>query len=265
MYSARSSDASSRIFTEFDDNRRIPVRIVHQRQNVEREKDDETMSLDQTDSTPTASIPTLPENEQAAHPMDRSSGNAPAGYRALWILTSVLSVITITSLILNLLIIRQVVEARRLAHLAIEDSISLLQDLETQVYTYDVVIDDTFIVDDSVPFQEVIPVVINEEMPFSTAVTASVNVGPFGRYPVTIPIGGNVPINLSFDVPVDETVPVYIEVPIHTEIPIEVSIAQTPLLGTLQDAESHLGDLLTELDRPLLWFLAPKSEAPPAQ
>ena len=222
------------------------------------------MSLDQTDITPTANTPTLPENEQSTRPVDHSSGNVPAGYRALWILTSVLSVITIVSLVLNLLIIRQVVEARRLARIAIEDSISLLQDLEEQVYTYNVVIDDTFIVDDSVPFQEVIPVVIDEMMPFSTAVTASVNVGPFGRYPVTIPIGGNVPINLSFDVPVDETVPVYIEVPVHTEIPIEVSIAKTPLYGTLQDAQSHLGDLLSELDRPLLWFLVPK-EAAPAQ
>jgi hypothetical protein len=220
------------------------------------------MSLDQTDITPTANTPSMPENEQSIRPVDRSSGNVPAGYRALWILTSVLSVITIVSLILNLLIIRQVVEARRLARLAIEDSISLLEDFQQQVYTYDVVIDDTFIVDDSVPFQEVIPVVIDEEMPFSTSVTASVNVGPFGRYPVTIPIGGNVPINLSFDVPVDETVPVYIEVPIHTEIPIEISIAQTPLYGTLQDAESHLGDLLSELDRPLLWFLVPKGSAP---
>jgi hypothetical protein len=222
------------------------------------------MGLDQTDITPTGSTPGLPENELSTQPGGRSSGNAPAGYRVLWILTSVLSVITITSLILNLLIIRQVVEARRLARLAIEDSISLLQDLEQQTYTYNVVIDDTFIVDDSVPFQEVIPVVIDEQMPFSTSVTASVNIGPFGRYPVTIPIGGNVPINLSFDVPVDETVPVYIEVPVHTEIPIEVSIAKTPLLGTLQDAESHLGELLTELDRPLLWFLVPK-EASPAQ
>ncbi len=222
------------------------------------------MSLDQTDITPTAATPGMPDKEESTRTHEISSGNAPAGYKALWILTIALSVITITSLVLNLLIIRQVVEARRLARLAIEDSISLLQDMETQVYNYNVVIDDTFIVDDSVPFQETIPVVIDEMMPFSTAVTASVNIGPFGRYPVTIPIGGNVPINLSFDVPVDETVPVYIEVPVHTEIPIEVSIAKTPLLGTLQDAESHLGELLNELDRPLLWFLAPK-EAAPAQ
>ena len=215
------------------------------------------MSLDQTDVTPTAAAAGTPEREESTRTRDNSPGSSPAGYKALWILTIVLSVITITSLVLNLLIIRQVVEARRLARLAIEDSISLLKDLETQVYTYNVVIDDTFVVDDSVPFQETIPVVIDEMMPFSTAVTASVNVGPFGRYPVTIPIGGNVPINLSFDVPVDETVPVYIEVPVHTEIPIEVSIAKTPLFGTLQDAESHLGDLLSELDRPLLWFLVP--------
>jgi len=170
----------------------------------------------------------------------------------------VLTIITVISLALNLLIIRQLVEARRLARLTIDDSLAVIRDLEAQTYRYNVVVDDTIIVDDDVPFQETIPVVIDETMPFSTAVTASVVLGPFGRYPVTIPIGGSIPVKLEFDVPVDESVPVYIEVPVHTEIPIEVTVANTPLYGTLVDAEAHLLELRAELERPLIWFLAPR-------
>jgi hypothetical protein len=122
-----------------------------------------------------------------------------------------------------------------------------------------VVVDDTFIVDDEVPFRETIPVHIDETMPFGTSVTVPVDIGPFGRYPVNIPIGGAIPVKLDFEVPVDETVPVFIEVPIHTEIPIEVTIANTPLYGTLVETEHSLEELGVELDKPLFWFLDPRN------
>jgi hypothetical protein len=221
------------------------------------------MQYDETETTPSAGMLQHPtETADQPEPAERAPRpERPAGYTALWILTSVLTIITIVSLALNLLIVRQLVEARRLARLALGDSLALIRDLEAQTYSYNVVVDDTIIVNDDVPFQETIPVVIDETMPFSTAVTASVDVGPFGRYPVTIPIGGSIPVNLEFDVPVDESVPVYIEVPVHTEIPIEVTVANTPLYGTLVDAEAHLMELMTELERPLIWFLVPREAA----
>lgn len=177
----------------------------------------------------------------------------PAGYLLLWL-------VALSSLLLNVTILRQIITARLAAQQAVADAIAVLEGFQAQTFTYTVVVDETLPIDTAIQIDETFPVAINETLPVNTTVRANVDAGILGTIPLDIPISTSVPVDLDFEVPIEKSLPVKTAVPVYFEVPIEVSVAETPLQGTLDDVIARLETLTEKLDEPLLPFLSPQVE-----
>jgi hypothetical protein len=171
----------------------------------------------------------------------------PPGYIALWI-------ITILSLLLNVVILLQFVMVRQVALQAIDDAIAMVDSLQNTTLTYTARVDDTVPINADLELSESIPVPINETLPINANVNVPVRIGPFGTYNVTVPISGSVPVNTTLSIVIDQPLHVSTTVPIHLEIPIQVAIKDTPLADTLGDVKTRLEALRLRMDRPLASF-----------
>ena len=90
----------------------------------------------------------------------------PPGYLVLW-------VITLASIGLNVIVLRQIVLAREAAQQSIDDAIAILSDFQEATFTYTFEVDDTLVIETSVPIQETVPVPIHELIEVRTAATVT--------------------------------------------------------------------------------------------
>jgi hypothetical protein len=176
---------------------------------------------------------------------ERAARPWPFGYLLLWL-------ITILSLLMNAITLRQIVAARQAARQAIGDAIAVLEGFQGQSLSYTVVVDEILIIDTDVPLDETIPVSIDEVMPVDTVVTVTVDGGILGPIPLNIPLQTNVPVDLDFNVPVNQSFHIAAAVPVYFEVPVQLSVGETSLYGTLEEAKLRLLGLSERLDAPLL-------------
>lgn len=169
----------------------------------------------------------------------------PFAYPLLWVLV-------VTSLLLNVVMLRQVMLARSAAQNAVSDAIVVIDGLKDEQFTYNVVIDDTLPLQADLPINETIPVVIDQQIPIRTNVAVPVDAGILGTINLNVPINTTVPINFEQDITIDRTFSVNTTVPVHLDVPIELSVSETPLSGMLDDLELRLENLEAELDQPLV-------------
>lgn len=181
----------------------------------------------------------------------------PPGYIALW-------VITILSLLFNVVVLRQLAIARGVARQAIDDMIVTVGNLQNTTLTYTAKVDDTIPIDADLQLNESIPVPVDETLPINATISVPVRIGPFGTYTATLPIGGTVPVRTTLNIIINQPIHVATTVPIHLEVPIQVAIKDTPLADTLGDVKTRLEALAILLDRPLLSFGQSTPETTPA-
>lgn len=191
-----------------------------------------------------------------------SSGSGPAramppGYIVLW-------VITIFSLLFNVVVLRQLAIARQVAQQALGDAIATVENLQNTTLTYTAVVDDTVPINADLALNESIPVPVDETLPINASVNVPVNMGPLGTHSVTIPISGSVPVNTTLNITIDQPFHVATTVPIHLEVPIQVAIKDTPLADMLGDVKIRLQALALQLDRPLISLSQGAPDAAPA-
>jgi len=153
--------------------------------------------------------------------------------------TVVLWGLALTSLALNLLVLRQLALAWGLTREAVHDAIVVLEEFEKQSFTYTVVVDDTIEVNTDMPIKTTIPVEVDETIPVGGTARVPLET-PFGTFNVDVPFGVSVPLDLTVDVVIDENFPLDTEIPIYLEVPIEIAIRDTPLAGTLRDLRTRL-------------------------
>jgi hypothetical protein len=171
----------------------------------------------------------------------------PPAYIVLW-------VITILSLLFNVVVFRQLVIAKQVGQQAIGDAIATVGNLQNTTLTYTAVIDDTIPLNADLGLDESIPVPINETLPINASINVPVQMGPFGTYNVTLPISGSVPVNTTLQIVIDQPIHVDTTVPVHLEVPIRLAVKDTPLSDTLDDVVLRLEALALQLNRPLLSF-----------
>jgi hypothetical protein len=176
---------------------------------------------------------------------ERAARPWPFGYLLLWL-------IAILSLLMNAITLHQIVAARQAARQAIGDAVAVLEGFQRQSLSYTVVVDEILIIDTDVPLDETIPVSIDEIMPVDTIVTVTVDGGILGPIPLKIPIQTDVPVDLDFDVPVNQSFRIAAAVPVYFEVPVRLSVGETSLYGTLEEAKLRLLGLSERLDTPLL-------------
>lgn len=173
------------------------------------------------------------------------NGGIPYGYIALW-------VIVILSLLLNVVMLRQVVIARQIARQSVSDAVELIGTLRTQTITYDVIVDENLVIDTDMPVNETIPVVIDQEIPIDIEVTVPVDTVLFGTINLDVPIKTDIPVYLEQPITIDQTFHINTAVPVYFEVPIEIRIEDTPADGLLDDLQTRLRRLENSLSAPLV-------------
>lgn len=163
-------------------------------------------------------------------------------------------IVALTSLLLNLALLRQLAAAQATARQAVLNAIEVLDDFQQQRFVYTVTIDENLVVNTDMPVDETIPVSIDETLPINTTVTVPVKLGPLGTTNIDIPIVTVIPVDLDFNVEIDQTFRVNTAVPIDLEVPIEIAVEDTPLHGTLGDVRANLHELADDLAQPISPF-----------
>src|SRR5687768_18400465 len=106
------------------------------------------------DSEQTASgSVTVPAPQRRGFSPFRPLGNWPPGYLLLWI-------VALISLVINVVMLRQLLLARRIALESVRDSIAVVDNLQNQVVNYTVVIDQNVSINDDVAIKECIGIII---------------------------------------------------------------------------------------------------------
>jgi hypothetical protein len=170
----------------------------------------------------------------------------PPGYLVLW-------VITLASLAMNVVVLRQIVLARQAAQQSIDEAITILSDLRESTFTYTFPVDDTLMIETDVPIQETVPVPIHELIEVRTAATVTLLDIP-GIGPIThgVPVAADVPIDEEFEFDIDEVFHISVPVDIDFDVPIAVALSDTPLYDTLGATIARLEALSHLLGEPLV-------------
>jgi hypothetical protein len=197
--------------------------------------------------------------DRPGHP-DRPQKLQRNGGLGLWQVSYlVLWIVTIGSLLLNLVILRRLENARQLGRQAVLDAVAVIADIQTKTFSQTIVVDRTLEIDTDMPVNETIPVSINETIPVNTTVTVPVDAGPLGTFPLDIPIATSIPIDLDVDIVIDRTFHVNAAVPVYFEVPVVIAVEDTPLHDTLSDMQIRLEALAVQLDQPIVPFLSPRA------
>jgi hypothetical protein len=196
------------------------------------------------------------------------------GYRIVLI---VLAVVTLFLLALNGAFIYGLLRARQIALKTVADARATATGIGDKTFCYTFEIHKEIPVAASVPFHEQVTVPVQMTVPISTSVvvpvqttapiktsvvvpidlgttsynrTVPIDLGVIS-YNLTVPISIVVPIDLEFSVPVSKTVDIATTVPVDLVLPIEVPIADTPLIGYLENLDAYLAKLEEKLANPL--------------
>jgi hypothetical protein len=100
----------------------------------------------------------------------------------------------------------------------------------------------------SIPFSQEITVPINTTIPVNTRVVVPIDLG-FTTYNLAVPVNTVFPVDMEVTIPVSQTVDIVTTVPMDVDVPIEIVIADTPLVGYLDEVDATLADVATQLNR----------------
>jgi hypothetical protein len=196
------------------------------------------------------------------------------GYRITLI---VLAVLMLLLLALNGAFVYGLLQVRKIALKTVADARATAAGIGDKTISYTFEIHKQIPVAASVPFHEQVTVPVQTTVPISTSVvvpvqttepiktsvvvpidlgtssynqTVPLDLGTIS-YDLTVPISIAVPIDLEFTVPVSKTVDIATTVPVDLVLPIEIPIADTPIVGYLEDLDAYLAKLEHKLANPL--------------
>ena len=196
------------------------------------------------------------------------------GYRIVLI---VLAVLTLLLLVLNGAFVYGLLQARQITLKMVADTRATAAGIGDETFSYTFEIHKEIPVAASIPFHEEVTVPVQTNVPISTSVvvpvqttepiktsvvvpidlgttsynrTVPIDLGTIS-YDLTVPISIVVPIDLEFTVPVSKTVDIATTVPVDLVLPIKIPIANTPLVGYLEDLDTYLAKLECKLANPL--------------
>lgn len=174
-------------------------------------------------------------------------------YIALW-------VIAVLSLLMNLVMFRQLALARNAARQAIADSIATIDQFEQSTITTNVKIDDTIVIDTDLPVDESFPVEIKDSFPIDTVLAVPVDAGLLGKLNLNVPIKTTIPVDIKPTVNINQTFHVKAPLPIKLDVPIQIKVATTGLAPALDGLKARLQTLADQLDAGLV--TAPDASTP---
>lgn len=166
-------------------------------------------------------------------------------YIALW-------GVALLSLLLNVIILRQLVIARAAARQAVDDAIGIIDQLEGTTISTNVKIDNTIVIETDLPINQSFPVEIKDSFPIDTVLAVPVDAGLLGRLNLSIPIKTTIPVDVTPTVTIDRTFHVKAPVPLNLDVPVQVSVGSTGLAPALDALKARLRTIADQLDASLL-------------
>ncbi|MGD8996972.1 MAG: hypothetical protein PVH80_02605 [Anaerolineae bacterium] len=159
-----------------------------------------------------------------------------------------LTVLTLLSLTLSAVMIVELMWWRQYALTAIADIRALVRGVGRDTLHYTFEVDQEIPIVAKIPVSQEISMPINTTVPVNTTVIVPVNLG-ITTYNLTVPVNTVFPVDMVVTVPVSQTVDIVTTVPLDIDVPIEVIIADTPLVGYLDEVDATLADVATQLNR----------------
>lgn len=199
------------------------------------------------ETQPTEITQSPPPRKSGFNPF-RPIGPWPPGYILLWL-------ITLASVTINVILLRQTLLARSIALNSVRESITALERLQTTVINYEIQIDQTLPVKTDVPIDMTVPIRIQDDFEINTSVTASIPAGPLGTLPVRIPISTTVPIDKTFNIEIDQVLTIDTVIPVKFNVPLSFSIQEFGLVPVIEETIARLRLLEQSLNSPLIPFL----------
>ena len=164
----------------------------------------------------------------------------PRDYYALW-------AIAVLSLLLNLYTINTLLTVHRQAAVAFADAVRTVETLKASAFEYNVTVRQTLPIAAKIPIDFKTQVPIKEIIPIDTTVAVPLEFPIVGRRIIEVPISARIPLDFTVEVPIQQTIPIAINIPVKLDVPINIRIADTPLAQTLDDIQTALARLATEL------------------
>jgi hypothetical protein len=175
-----------------------------------------------------------------------------------------LTILSLLSLVFNGLVIFGLVRARQIALEAqqtalntVTDARSIITGVGDDTFSYTFEVRQEIPINASVPFNDEITIPIRTTIPVSTVVIIPVDAGLLGTFDLDVPIRSMFPVDLSITFPVSQTVDVVTTVPLDVAVPIEVPLAETPLVGYIEELDTGLARLEKAIVQMERWLRNP--------
>ena len=161
-----------------------------------------------------------------------------------------LVMLTLLSLALNGVVIFGLLRAQEIALTTVARAHTIVTGIGDDTFSYTFEVRQEIPIEASIPFNEQITVPIKTSIPINTTVVVPIDLG-VTSYDLEVPIRTIFPVDLEFTVPVSKTVDIVTTVPLNVDVPIEIPVADTPLVGYLEDLDAELAKLEGKLANPL--------------
>jgi len=164
-----------------------------------------------------------------------------------------LTILTVISLALNGVIVLGLLRAQQVALTTLAEAQTIVSGIGDDTFSYTFEVKQEIPIDTSIPFNEEITVPIEMTIPINTTVVVPIDLG-LTSYDLKVPIRTVFPVDMEFTVPVSKTVNIATTVPLDLEVPIEIPLADTPLIGYLEELEEALAQTevrIEQLGQPL--------------
>lgn len=159
-----------------------------------------------------------------------------------------LTALTLLSLIVNAVMIVELIWWRQHILTEIADIRAIVRAISEETFSYTFEVDQEIPVAAEIPVSQEITVPINTTVPVTTTVIVPINIG-VTTYNLKVPINTVFPVDIEVTVPVSQTVDIVTTVPLDIEVPVEIIIADTPLVGHLDQLDAILADTAAHLNR----------------
>jgi hypothetical protein len=154
--------------------------------------------------------------------------------------------LVIALLVLNLLLLYTLNQARLAAIETLSEVETTLDDLAKEVIVYDIEVNQAVPMKADVPLNRTMEIPLKTAIPIDQVLTVPFQT-PAGEVVLDVPVKTDFPIDIVVPVNFDQTINVDTTVQLNTTLPVKIDIAQTPLVGYLRQAKLDIAKLRNRL------------------
>jgi hypothetical protein len=142
---------------------------------------------------------------------------------AVWAALGLCLVISVASLLLNVVLIINLLAVRQTVIGGLDQAIAGLENLQLNGFRYEYHLQQTIPFSGDIPFQQDMVFPFKGTVPINTTVKVPIDAGVLGKFNLDVPINTSIPVDIQVPIHVSQTIHVETEIPIDMAVPIEIS------------------------------------------